>query len=210
MFFERIGKLFFTEIRPFVWYAILAAPLIASFVFALTEHWEVSDREEHFAALCKKGRSALHRRAKKVQFLQRHTDANPYFLDEAIESLSFLEGERKEIESLLAHPAVCEKRALEARLRFLKEDNRLSFTEEGIQSNAYVKETQEKQRRSIQLSEDDLKQLLARIEDVAIDSFLPEKNSPQIVVSNFHLRKRQEVLELDMELMKREFLQNEK
>lgn len=215
MFFESVGKMVLTRLRPSVFYGILMIPLLGASLFLLFQYMDLVMEEESFWVSCKKAQKALERRSKKQAFLQQHLEFNPYFLDESIESLSFLEEEKKEVESLLSHPALTDKKALQARLSFLSEGNHLSFLEESIQNSLLVKETEEKQRSPIQLNETDLKRLLSRLEHVEIDHFLPEKNSPQIVVTNFRLTKKEtpfkkEVLEIEMELLKREFLKNEK
>ena len=112
----------------------------------------------------------------------------------------------------MGHPALADKRSTEARLQFLdSEDNRLTFIEEEIRSSSTMKETEERQRHTVQMDEEDLKKLLSLIEEVSIDSFSPAENSPQIIVTDFQLEKKEspiktKVFEIEMKLLKRELI----
>lgn len=211
----KIGKLFFLRARAPFFYCLLLIPLIIAISSLFMEYDHVSLLEENFINTCKKAKSALEKKEKKQQFLAKYSEANPYFLDEFIESMPLLSNEKQEIESTLTHPALADKQSLESRLHFITKDNRLSFTEEAIREHTRIKETIEKQRHPIQIDEDDLKNLLCRIENIPIGSFSPLKNSPQLIITEFHLIKKEtplkkDVLEIEMELIKREFLDHQK
>lgn len=208
MFLEKVGKLCFAKMRPIFFYLFLTFPLIGTCLYFGVQKVYLDDLEAQFVLSCKKGKNALKRKEQKEEFLRKYSHATPYFLDTHIESLSFLEKEKKMLQTLLQHPALTDKKAIEERLQFL-EGNKLVFTEEALRNAGQVHESEEKQRAPIQMSEEDLKQLLCRIENVPIDSFLPEENSPQILLTDFQFEKKESslktpFLEVEMKLLKRE------
>jgi tellurite resistance-related uncharacterized protein len=86
----------------------------------------------------------------------------------------------------------------------------LSFTEEAISTSSCMRETEEKQRHSVEIEEDDLKKLLSLVEDVSIEPFCPAENAPQMIITDFHLQKKDtpvktQILEIEMKLLTREF-----
>jgi hypothetical protein len=214
MFFERCGKLFFSQIRPFFLLLLVLFPPLLSALFLFFQHTQLQELEERFAAASRKGRVALSRKTQKERFLQRYASSNPYFIDQQIETLSFLQNERRHLESLLNHPALIRKEAIQQRLSFiLSDENKLAFTEENIRTSSQMAEVDEKQRHPIQVDEEDLQRLLALIEDLRIGDHLPSKQSPQLLIRDFKLKKQQtalqtDVFELEMELLKREFIKS--
>lgn len=209
MFLEKCGQLFFLKMRPLFFFALALFPLLGAAFYLSQQSLKLQDLEERFAAAARKESLALQRKEKKERFLQRYSHANPYFLDQKIESFPLLEKERRKLESLLNHPAFPESEAIQERLAFLKE-NQLAFREEKMASSSQMKEVEEKQRSSVQMDESDLKKILSLIEDVPIENHLPEANAPQILIKEFRLKKHEtslhtEVFDVEMDLLKREF-----
>lgn len=210
-FFERVGKYCFAKERSVLFFLVLSLPIVYGCFHLFSEYSKVQALEERFVNACKKGKTAIERKQKKEQFVQKFSNADPYFLDKKIESLPFLSREISELEKIIHHPALVDKRLFSSRLEFLKRgDNRLSFVEESIRSSGSIKETEEKQRYPVQMSEEDLKKLLSALESIPVGPFSPEEKSPQIVITDFRIEKRKtpvqtEVFEVDMQFLKREF-----
>ena len=209
MFFEKCGILFFSKMRPVFFFALVAAPLLIASFFLYQEVLQYQELQERFLKASRKEQLAMERMGRKERFLHRYSQATPYFLDQTIESLPLLQKEKEQLKSLLNHPAFPESVAIKERLSFI-EENRLAFKEEKIETSKQMKEVQEKQRHPVQMDENDLKQILALLEDVQIDECLPKIHSPQILIKEFHLKKietplQQEVFEVEMDLIKREF-----
>ncbi len=208
---EYLGRLFFSKMRPFFFFALLAGPLLGAAAFLFLQNDRIQETEERFAAASAKGKLAFERKAKKERFLSRYANSDPYFLDQKIESLLFLQNERQQIECLLRHPALPHKQSLQERHSFLSDSsNRLVFAEENIQTSGRMKETDEKLRRSVQVDEKDLQQLLALIEDIPVGPYLPLNGSPQLIIQDFRIKKiktplESEIFEIEMDLLKREF-----
>ena len=191
---------------------LLATPPLITWIIIAHESQELDIVQDRFCWAMNKAQAALDRKMRKERFLERYSPSDPYFLDMQVESPVFLEEEKNQLTKWLAHPALTEKRSLLERLEFLdSEENTLCFTEEEIQFSNAWKETLEKQKRSIQIDNNDLKKLLTLIEDIPISGSLSKSQRPQLIITDFTLQKIQtplqnEVFELNIELLKREFL----
>lgn len=211
MFLESCGKVAFSRIRSSFFYFLLLLPILLIGGYLFTQLANLQILEDRFADAAKKGKTAVERKMRAEHFIKRYSNADPYFLDRQIESLSFLQKEREQIESLLNHPALSQKQTLQDRLRFLAGDrNRLTFAEENIRSSPQIKETEEKQRHPVQMDGSDLARLCALIEDIPVGSFRPLPRMPQLLFLDFRMKKIQtpfhsEIYELEAELLKREW-----
>ena len=209
MFLERFAKICFTQIRPFLFFSLLLVPVILVIGYLFFQQLELQDLENHFSSSMFKGKSALAKKQRKEIFLNRYSSADPYFINRQIESLKFLNEEKKELQQLIQHPALANKKIFEERLHFISgEENQLNFDEENIRSSKKIKETDEKQRHIVQMDEKDLEKTLSLIEGVSMGA-----GTPQLIVRNFQMKKiktpiqNNEVFEVEMELLKREWLQ---
>lgn len=209
MFLEKCGQFFFSQIRPLFFFLLALFPVLAGLLLLFLETTQLQDLEERFAKAARKEKIAFERKARKERFLKRYAHSVPYFLDRQIESFALLEQEKEQLVSLLHHPAFPNHKSIHERLSFL-ENNRLTFTEEKLVSSSQMTEIEEKQRKAVQMDEADLQQILALIENVPVGPYFPSNESPQILIKDFRLKKihtplNTEVLEVKMDLIKREF-----
>jgi hypothetical protein len=213
MLIEQFKKVFSLRARPSLFYTAMLLPLIFSTFYSIWQSHKVSQLEDFFYQSLQGGKASLKRKAIEESFFNRYNHADPYFLDHKIETLRLLEKERQTIQTLINHPATAQKKQLLERLAFLSgKENTLSFTEQNPRSSHLIKETEEKQHHLVEVDEEDLKTLLALIEDRPIETHLPEENPPQLLIEQFHLQRTvspigTEVFLLDMSLLKREFSQ---
>jgi len=210
MFFEKMGRLLFAKIRLPFFIVLLILPPLFSALYLFSKTQMIETLQDRFFLAMKKGKTAFARKERKEKFLARHSKPDPYFLDKEIESLSFLTNEQVSLKQWLLHPALSHKDLLADRLHFLQSaENRLSFSEEEIQLSKLCKETVEKQRKPVEIDSEDLKKLLCQIEEIpTIDD---TQKRPQLLITHFSLHKKatplhNEVFEIQMELLKREFL----
>jgi hypothetical protein len=209
---ERIGKLLISRIRlPIFLLFIAGAPLLTTAIVSQRlDHY--ADLQTRFAIALRKAKQSMEAKQRKEKFLHRYTRPDPYFLDFHVESRHFLQREAAQITDWLNHPAVASKQLFLDRLHFLQSDqNRLSFLEEEIQLSDSCKETIERQRFPVQVNNRDLESLLALIEDYPSSRLEIPVPRPQLIITEFTLRKIQaplqnEVFEISMDLLKREFL----
>jgi hypothetical protein len=216
--FEKIGRFLFQKNRmPIFLLSLSIGPLLAAF-FLYMEKQSFNALEETSSLAMRKVKSAFHRKHRKEAFLAKHENSDPYFLDKEIESLSFLNQEKKQLKGWLSHPAISNKDKLFRRIHFLENgENRLSFSEDEIQVSKTCKETLEKQRYPIEIDPNDLQKLLSIIEESSGEENELEnkpsslKGRPQLLICNFSMTKKNaplqnEVFEITMDLVKREFI----
>lgn len=208
-FFIQCGKFFFSRLSPLIFFLLLTCPFLWTLFYLYIQMNEMNDLEMRLDSSLRKGRSALARKERKEKFLKDYCDSDPYFLDQQIESICFLEKEQEEVQSFLY--AFPQNSAIQDRLHFLTSDeNKLQFIEETIQSFDQIQETEEKQRHPVQMSESDLQRILSRLENVPIGPFDPAPKSPQFIVRDIQVKRTSttldtEVFEVEMNLLKREF-----
>jgi hypothetical protein len=135
---------------------------------------------------------------------------DPHYLDKNVETLTFLLPEVKKLESLLAENP--EEEQLGRRLQFLKNGNRLIFSEEQIRTNDLFTEVEEKQQNPVEMNEEDLKKLLCLIEGITIWPYGPKEGRPQLIIKDFRLSKKElssqeKVYVVSIQLIKRENLE---
>jgi hypothetical protein len=150
-------------------------------------------------------------RALKKAFFVSYGNSDPLFFETSLESFPLMQQELKLLEKLKESNGGA--LFMEERLNELKAGkNRITFVEDGVFTKGGIKETIERQSYPVALDEDDLQKLLAMIDHVKINNFEHPRNTPQIWVKNFSLVKQRgaqeskEVFNLEMTLIKREFL----
>ena len=208
---EKFGKALFTRIKIPYFLALIASLPILSFAILSQNQHSINELEFRFFKAIRKAKSAMEKKGRRERFLERHSKPDPYFLDTQIESLHFLTREIDRLKTWSAHPAIPRKELIHDRMAYLQsEDNRLTFVEEEIQTSDLFKETIEKQRHPIQVDTQDLAELLSIIEDVPKIGGQPIFRRPQLLITDFSLKKMKtplndEVFELNIDLLKREF-----
>lgn len=207
--FEKIGELFFSKMRPPFFFILVLCPCILASIFACIKQMEIQELEERFLRASRFEKSANEKMGRKKEFLAKFSKANPYFLDQQIESLVFLEQEKEKITSLLEHPAFPKSELIRERLKTI-DANRLGFVEGQIKTAQNMREVEEKQKEPIEMDEEDLQKLLSLLENVQVSAYLPPKESPQIIIKDLRIKKQESLFQtehfvVEMELLKREF-----
>ena len=205
--FEPIGRFFFEKNRLWLFFVLLCAPFIAGLALLLPRFLALREVEQSFDAAAIKGRSALEKRVQKEAFLHRYMQSEPYYIDQYLESLPLLQKDLKELQSIHNHPACANRDLIQRRIDFIQgTENRLAFAEENIRTSKKIKETDERLLHLVEIDSDDLEHLLSLIEDTAIGSYTPHIRSPQLLIQDFSLTKKDRgVYELNLNLLKREF-----
>ncbi len=145
---------------------------------------------------------------KETAFLSMMKQADHFYIDKHLETLSFLEPELKKMETLLLDSAPDDH--LKKRVQFLKEgSNRLLFSEEKIRQHQQFLEVEEYNQTPVEMNEEDLKKLLSLIEGVTIWPYGPKESRPQLILTDFQLTKKElpsheNVFVIDLKLLKRE------
>jgi hypothetical protein len=205
--FDPIGRFFFEKKRSYLFIGLLSSPFVLIAVILFPRFMALRNVERTFDEATLHGREALEKRHKKDLFLSHYSNSEPYFIDQHLESLSFLQGQLKELQIMKNHPACPDREAVKRRIEWLEgAENHLAFAEENIRSSKKVKETEERQIRPIEVDVDDLEHLLSLIEDLPIGSYQPNPHSPQLVIQDLLLTKKlPTTFDLTLSLIKREF-----
>lgn len=133
------------------------------------------------------------------------TGADHYYIDHHLETLSFLQKEKNDLEKILSSNAFPGDEKIISRYYFLTgEGNRLVFRESGIETGEGIEETLETLAHSIEVDIKDLKKILHLVEGKDLSL-----HPPQMLITDFSIRRKvpveSEIFELDMKLVKREF-----
>lgn len=137
-------------------------------------------------------------------FLSKMKNADHFYIDNNLESLTFLESEISQLELQSSDSS------LKKRLEFLKgSSNKFLFAEDAIRRGEFFQEVEERLQHPVEMNEEDLKKILCLIEEIPISPFSPPLNAPQLVIKNFDLSKKnisseQEVFVINLQLIKRE------
>lgn len=190
----------FLKNRAFFALALIPAILLALHFFSKMQELDFLEERFHFLQ-------------KKFSLLNKDSGSHDivisdhFYIDKHLESLLFLEPEIKNLQALDLQNAASKEE--QERLLFLKNSNRLLFSEENVQRNTTHQEMFERQKEPIEINEEDLKKLLSRIEGVVIESNSPLSGRPHLLIQNMTLSKKailpdQNVYTVNMQLIKRE------
>lgn len=133
-----------------------------------------------------------------------YADAEQFYLENQLESLTFLKKEKEALEQLFHNPTFTGNEAAEKRYAFLSSpSNQLEWIQGSSQAAEGTQQTDVLQAHSVEIDAYDLKEILMRIEG-------NRKGKPQLLITDFRLNKKElsngnEVFELTMKLLKREF-----
>lgn len=188
---------------------LLPLAMVAFFFFTRLETLENIQRSiegVQFLALQKEKKQSVNKLVRA-----RFADADHFYIDKHLESLSFLNSEVQNLEEISNHPNFTEDEGVRNRLEFLTgEQNRLHFAEGGLQSTPLFQEVVETAAHPVQIDATDLKKILSLVEGVPFDGIEPVAGRPQLMFLDFKLEKKgngqnREVFLLNMKLLKREF-----
>lgn len=135
------------------------------------------------------------------------TNANHQYIDHHLESLTFLDNEKKALEKIISSDFFSGDEKILRRHHYLTgKENCLVFRENGIETAEGIEEMSEALSHTVEIDADDLKNILFRIEGEEL-SLSP----PQMLITDFFLKRKShpnegEIFELDIQLIKREFV----
>lgn len=139
-------------------------------------------------------------------------DADHFYIDKNLETLSFLEPEIESLKGMLSNPNFPDDENIRKRVDTLTgSENSMVFTEGVVQSTPIMQEVTETLVHPVEVDVDDIKQILCRVEGVPIGDCQPPPNRPQLIILDFKIEKKNvseknQVFLLNLKLLKREFL----
>lgn len=140
------------------------------------------------------------------------SDADHFYIDKNLETLSFLEPETESLKRMLNNPNFPDDDHIKKRMEMLTSNaNSMIFTEGVVQSTPIFQEVTETLVHPVEVNVEDIRQILCRVEGVALDGCIPASERPQLIILDFKIDKKKvseknEVYLLNLKLLKREFL----
>lgn len=163
------------------------------------EKGALEERYETFAHVARKARLLSSKAEAGKRFAEIYAQANPRFLEEKIEPMSFLEEETTLLKTVLSDPIFENAPELTRRLEKL-ENNTLRFGERSREVKGPFTLITYAQLSPIEVNEGDLARILSAIEGVEITPHLPLANRPALVIKSMKLSKEKNY-HLQMELL---------
>lgn len=182
--------------------ALLPLVGIGYFYVGQMREWEAV--EAKMLSLAQLSQNKARRQYLNMAVRKNFAEVDSLYLENQLEPLSFLKSEREALEKFIQNPAFTGNEAAERRLAFLKSGaNKLEWTSSPAQSAEGVQEIAVSLSHPIQVDAQDLKEILTRLEG-------NRKAKPQLIITDFYLLKKplkggQEIFELNLKLLKREF-----
>ena len=194
------------------WYLVILSTLplfLTGFLFL--KRWEIGEAIERQllqvreAALAKNQKQALNAAVRRC-----FQEADHFYIDKYLETLTFLEPEIDSLQKVLAQKNVVIDESLKKRFSFLESGNKMVFSEGVVQKYPSFQETVETLVQPVEVYPEDIQTILARIEGVVIGPHQPGPGRPQLIVTEFKIDKKKindknEVYLLNVKLLKREF-----
>jgi hypothetical protein len=188
-----------------------AVPIIAVLIYMYLQNQEITQIDEaiiqmEHAVVLREKKQAVNRATRDY-----YREADHFYIDKYLETLTFLEPEIESLQSALNNTVVAEEESHKKRLEFLMgSGNTLSFSEGVVQSGTSAHETTESLVHPVEINAQDLQKILARIEGVQLGPYLPGPNPPQLIILDFKLDRKSisdknEVFLLNLKLLKREY-----
>jgi len=195
-------------------YSMLAGLL--PFVFVVVNFLsEKSSLDDLHNSLQDMQQSALLRERKQAVNMavrNHYRDADHFYIDKYIETLTFLEPEVESLQKIVNNKNFAGDEMIKKRLELLSgSGNSMVFTEGVVQSAPQFQEVTETLVHPVEINTNDLQKILSRIEGVPIGQFSPGPNRPQLIILELKLDRKNiteknEVFSLNLKLLKREYL----
>lgn len=141
-----------------------------------------------------------------------YRDADHFYIDKNLETLTLLEPEIESLKNMSGNANFNDDENVRKRLEALTGPvNKISFTEGVVQSSPTFQEVTETLVHPVEINVDNLREILCLVEGISIGNCTPPPNRPQLIILDFKLDKKNvseknEVFQLNMKLLKREFL----
>jgi len=156
------------------------------------------------------------KQALNLSVRQHFREADHFYIDKQLETLTFLEQEKELLEKISNDKSFANDERIKKRLDFLtgsggNPGNGLVFSEGVVQKFPLFQETVETLMHPVEINTKDLQKILAKIEGVEMNDASPGPNRPQLFITDFKLEKKtinekNQVFQLNLKLVKREFL----
>lgn len=151
------------------------------------------------------------RQAQNLTVINHFRDADHFYIDKRLESLSLLDPEVEALQKIVAHKNFTDDEEIKKRLDFLAGGgNSLRFTEGVVQTYPQFQETTETLIHPVEVNVQDVQKILSVIEGIQVGPYDPPPDRPQLIILDFKMDKKKlqdknEVYLLNLKLLKREY-----
>ncbi|KPK33206.1 MAG: hypothetical protein AMS24_01810 [Chlamydiae bacterium SM23_39] len=211
MWIESIGKKLFIKKNFYFFLLFSFIPILTSTLILGIKIKKIKSLEKQFERVYDKATKSYFSRKIKKNFFKKYQKFDPYFVTNNIESLIFMNDNKNKIKIILTHPAFASSKKLKKRRSFLEGgQNKLFFKENKTSSCLNFKESIEQQQNEIEVERDDIKRILAILEDVSISEYNPIDRSPFFQIQRITITKKNKnsFILNNLSLIKREFYEN--
>lgn len=180
-------------------------PLIGNCLFLIVAHRQlqaVRQEVQEMLVLAKKGDKVRRRDIERRHLIQ---NADPLYLETAIESLPLLNAEMKELATVLQDEALRDNAFWQEGLHFLEHDNHFTFAVIDKKKNQAFDEVLLRQVNPVYANDEDVEIFLARIEGTQIGTHAPLPRRPDLKMTAFTMEKGQAgVWNIQCDIIRRE------
>lgn len=187
-------------------------PIILSLFYLVSEQGLLDQLVRMIDAVEEKAEVYKQRQATNMAVIDHYRDADHFYIDKYLETLTFLEPEIEALQKIVNHKNFTGDAFITKRLETLTGPaNSMVFTEGIVQSYPLYQETTETLTHPIEVNVDDIRKILSRVEGVQIGPYKPGPSRPQMIVLELKLDKKRlptesEVYVMNMKLLKREYM----
>lgn len=185
--------------NPCVAYGFIALSLLP-FVFVVSMGVFLTNRsqiiEMQLSNLEAKARFLVKLKKDRNRFLQEFGNSDSNFLANYVETEVLLGEDIAKLEKIHQTADYAEYKPIGERISFLTgEGNQIKFQKISSSNGGYFKESHFKLEHPVEMNCDDVKKILALVEGVKIDKYLPNPMRPQLILTSFDLNLKKEDLQ---------------
>ena len=186
-------------------------PVLISSVYVMSRFKNLDNLNQEYDTLKETLLFKDQRQASNKKVRAYFKDADHFYIDKELETLSFLEPEIEVLQKIVSQKNFPDDEGIKKRLEFLMgSGNDLIFNEGVVQNYGPFQEVLETQAHPVEINVNDLKKILSRIEGIEIADNEIHRSRPQLLILDFKLDKKtspdkNETYQLSMKLLKREF-----
>jgi hypothetical protein len=206
----------FTTIPPqrLLLYILIAGvvPVLVAWFLLSTDLHRVESLQARIQGLTEQAYIKERKQASNISIRAYYRDADHFYIDKNLETLTFLEPEIESMKRLLDNPNYPDDDLIKKRIEHLTGPaNSMILTEGVVQSTPLFQEVVETLVHPVEINAQDLQTILCRIEGLSLGNCTPPPNRPQLIITDFKLEKKivsenNEVYQLNLKILKREFL----
>jgi hypothetical protein len=185
-------------------------PIILVALYLFFKESEIKQLQESLELTKQNALLREKKQAVNMSLKEHYKDADHFYIDKQLESLTFLEPETEVLQKIANQSHLIVDENVKKRLEFLTHENNFVFSEGGVQNFPYFRETQETLVHPVEIDVNDLQKVLAKIEGVDLSSYTSGPSRPQLIITDFKLERKNvheknEVFVLDLKFIKREY-----